>query len=369
MGTHRQTLLDQFTAVEAFLCGEAGVHSDDLMSGTFSLGSQDIEKRAPTGVQDRLRQMMVFHHGGDLKVFHNYTLIAVGIGPGCLEMVISSLPVHLQVRLGNVARSLTLAVTTFFSAAHDALFPSQRPLRGAIEAGILNRVALAVSQEGFQAHINTDVRVRTRSEGMLRVRISLTHDERIPMPISPMHQVNGFGCSLYRAMELDLEEMPHLLGDNQLFAVLMQLAVFSIVSQLDTMPAIWLLEPREAYTRNVLLLGGNKALKRLRETISQHLDGGGRNLLALSLKSSFQVILAWEGTIFLIVRLDRLKHLIIDKASLFQALHEHLGLFPVHVQAILKCSHADILVKPMRNCKGDNSPTWLEASGPLVAFW
>src|SRR5438270_5307975 len=300
MGTHRQTLLDQFTAAEALLCGEAGVHSDDLMSGAFSLGSQDIEKRAPTGVQDRLRQMMVFHHSGDLKVFHHNTLIAFDIGPGCLEMVVSSLPGNLQVRLGNVTSGLALAVTAFFSAAHDALFPSQPTLRAAIEARVLNRVTLAVSQEGFQAHINTDVRMRTRSEGMLRVRIRLTHDERIPMPISPMHQVNGLGCSLYGAMQLDLEQMPQLLGDNQLFLVLMQIAVFSILSQLDTMPAIWLLEPREAYTRDVILPGGNKALKRLRETISQHLHGGGRNMSALSLESSFQVILAGEGTFFLI---------------------------------------------------------------------
>ncbi len=76
------------------------------------------------------------------------------------------------------------------------------------------------------------------------------------MPISPMRQVNGFGCPLYRAMQLDLEEMPQLLGDNQMFFVLMQIAVFSVLSQLNTMPAIWLLEAREAYTWDVILLGG-----------------------------------------------------------------------------------------------------------------
>lgn len=344
MDTHRQTLLDQFTTVEALLCGEAGVHSNDLMSGAFSLGSQDIEKRAPRGVKDAFRQMMVFHHVGDLKVFHNNTLIALGIGLSCLEMVISPLPVNLQVRLGNGASGFALAVTAFCTTAHHALFPSQRALRGAIEAGVLNRVALAVSQEGFQAYINTDVRVRTRREGMVRVRISLTHDERIPMPISPMHQVNGFGGSLYRAMQLDLEEMPQLLGDNQMFLVLMQIAVFSVLSQLDTMPVIWLLEAREAYTRDVILLSGKKALERLRETISQHLHGGGRNMFALSLESTFQVILAWEGAFFLKLCLDSLKHLVIDEASLFQALHEHMGLFPIHEQAILKCSHAAILL-------------------------
>src|SRR5437899_7835282 len=107
MGTYRQTLLDQFATVEALLCGETGVHSDDLMSGAFSLGSKDIEEGTPASVQDGFRQMMVFHHSGDLKVFNDNMMIALGIGLGRLEMVISTLPGNLQVRLGNVTCSFS----------------------------------------------------------------------------------------------------------------------------------------------------------------------------------------------------------------------------------------------------------------------
>src|SRR5713226_5382150 len=101
------------------------------------------------------------------------------------------------------------------------------------------------------------------------------------------------------------------------------------------MPAIWLLEPRKADTGDRLPLGDKKAFERLGETISEHLNGGGRNMDALSLKRSFQVILAWERAGCLILRLDSLKHRVIEGARLFQALHEQMGLVLIWIQAIL----------------------------------
>ena len=97
-------------------------------------------------------------------------------------------------------------------------------------------------------------------------------------------------------------------------------------------------------------------------------------MCALSLESRFQVILAWEGAFFLILSLDGLKHLVIDDARLFQALHEQMGLLLLHEQAILKGSHASILLQPMRNVKGLVPPAGgrqcthlAKASGPLAA--
>src|SRR6266536_5415906 len=136
-------------------------------------------------------------------------------------------------------------------------------------------------------------------------------------------------------MQLDLEAMPDLLGHDEMFFVLMQVHVFAVLSELDGMPTVRLLEPREAYSREALLPGGKKALERRTQTISQHLNGGGRNMCALSLESRFQVILAWEGAFFLILGLDGLKHLVIDDARLFQALHEQIVLLLLHEQAIL----------------------------------
>ena len=82
---------------------------------------------------------------------------------------------------------------------------------------------------------------------------------------------------------------------EEVFLILMQIRIFAVLPQLDGMPAVGLLETREAYTRDAMLLGGKKAFERRTQTISQHLNGGGRNMCALSLESRFQVILAWEG--------------------------------------------------------------------------
>ena len=108
MSTNTQGLLNQCPAVAACLCREAWVHSDHLMSGTCSLGFEDIEKRAPTGVQDALGEMVIFHHGTDSQVFHHNTLKAFSIGLSYLEMVISTLTIDLQMRFCNVLCCLRL---------------------------------------------------------------------------------------------------------------------------------------------------------------------------------------------------------------------------------------------------------------------
>ena len=231
---------------------------------------------------------------------------------------------------------------TFLAAAYLALFAPERLLRGAVIAWVLNGVALTIRQKGLEANVNTDVRMLTRRGKVFRLGFGLTHDEGIPMSIRTQDQMDRFRRTLNGPMQLDLEAMPDLLGHDKVFLILMQIRIFAVLSELDGMPAVWLLEPGEAYSRDALLPGGKKALERRTQTISQHLNSGGRNMCALSLESRFQVILAWEGAFFLELCLDSLEHLVIDQASLFQALHEHMSLFPIHEQAILKCSHADI---------------------------
>jgi len=46
MGTDRQRFLDHLPTLVTLLTGEVGVHSNDLMSSTCSLGSENVEERA-----------------------------------------------------------------------------------------------------------------------------------------------------------------------------------------------------------------------------------------------------------------------------------------------------------------------------------
>ena len=210
---------------------------------------------------------------------------------------------------------------------------------------------------------------------MFRLWDSLTHDESIPLSISPQNQMDRLRSTFYWAMQFDLEEVPQLLGHNEMFLLLMQIAVFPVLPELDRVPAVRFLEARETNTRNAILLGCKKTLKRLRETVGKHLHRRRWDVFTLSFESFFQLILAGECPILLIVCLDRLKHVIVNGARLTQALHEQMGLLLIRIQTILKCSHEDILLETIRIVKrGRCALRWrpfipiAEARGPLAAL-
>jgi hypothetical protein len=183
---------------------------------------------------------------------------------------------------------------------------------------------------------------------MLGVWFSLTDDQCIPMPISPINKVDGLGCALKLAMHLDLfaplareqEKVSQLLGDNEMLLVLMHRDIFAILPKTDRVPPVWCFETRKADSSQSVLFGGKKALEGLGETISEHLySGGGNVLMSMASKSIFQSILTGERALLLILLFDSLQHSIIDMARLNQACHERAGLFLIHVQSVLKCFH------------------------------
>jgi hypothetical protein len=182
-------------------------------------------------------------------------------------------------------------------------------------------------------------------------------------------------------MQLDFEEATKLLGDNEVFVVLMQIAIFAVLSQLDGMPPVRLFEAREADTRNSVLFCHKKPFEGLREAICKHLYRGGWNVFALPFECGFKLIFAWEGSILLILCRDRLKHPIVNDARLSQARHELAGLLCIHEQAVLKGSHAPILLKNIRKIKRQGNtqpqpqirnaflPPWLKPGALKGGFW
>ncbi len=125
MRTHREGLLNKLPTLATGLCGIAGVHSYDLMTSSCSLLFKDFEECSPTGIHDGFRQVMIFQHVRDLKVFDHDTVIPFSIGLSTFEMVITPLTIDFQVRLGDVLSSLTLALTPFLTTRKRALFTSQ----------------------------------------------------------------------------------------------------------------------------------------------------------------------------------------------------------------------------------------------------
>ena len=351
MSTNTQGLLNKLPAMTACLCREARVDSYHLMTGTFSLVTQDSEKCAPTGVHDALREMVVFHHVRDLKSFNRNHLIAFGIGLGCLEMVIAPLSVDLQMRLRRTTSSLAAAVTALLAPRYCALFAPKRPLRDTIEAWVLTSVPLAVSEKRFETYVNADIRMIAVRRVMLIVGLNLTDNKGVPVSISAQNKMCGFGRPLYRAVHLDLEGFADLRRDYQMLFVLMYIGIFAVLPELDTMPAVRLLETREPDIGDTMLFRSEEALQGLTEPIGQHLYRCRWHMRALTFECRLKIVLAGECLFLLILCLDRLKHGVIDATRFNQARHELAILFLIHEKPVFKCSHGYILPQAIRKNK------------------
>ncbi len=238
MRANRERLLHKLPTVAACLRGIAGVHSDDLMSSTCSLGFKDVEELAPARVHDGLGKVMVLHQSGDLKVFHRDMVIGLCVLLGDFEMVIVALALDLQMRLGGALGGFAAAITALLAAAHRTLFASERSLRCPIIAWIVYGMPFGVGQEGLQPNVNADIGMLARTGKVFCWWFGLADEKGVPMPISPQDKMYRFRSALYRAMQLDFEEMPDLLGHDEMFLVLMQVHVFAILSQLDGMPVV-----------------------------------------------------------------------------------------------------------------------------------
>ncbi len=344
MGSYRQRFLHNLSTLVAFLRGETRVHSDDLMSSTLSLNFKDSEERAPRSVHDGFCQGMILYHVENTQLLNGDDLIAFGILLGRLIVKVSALAFDLEMSFRRIPGGDPLTVTPFLTSAELALLSAERLLRGAIETGVLHRVAFAIGEEGLQAHINPDVRMLTRAWLVRSQWLGLTDNQSVPMAIGTMHEVNRLRSSFDGTMQFDLEEVPQFLGNNEVFLVFMQIHIFAILTQLDTMPTVWRLPAGKAHIGKAQLFRREEAFEGLGETIRQHLYRGRWHMLtATAFELRGQIVLAWERAILLILLLQGLKHLIIQEARLTQTLHQQAGLFFIHQQAILKRSHADIL--------------------------
>ena len=278
MSTNRKGLLNKFSTVATCLCGEAWIHSNDLMTSSRNLVFKDVKELTPRCIQDGFRQMVILDHVGNSKVFYRNMLIVFSILFSRLEMMVTALTLDLQMGLGCATSSFPASMTALLTPGQLALLAPQGFLGGAIEARVLYRVAFAVSEKGRETNVNADSRMMAVIWHMLGLWLRLTDDERVPVSICPMHKVHGLGRALDRTVQLDLEKMSHRLGHNEVFLVLMQIAVFAVLSQLERVPPVRLLEPRKADTRNVIGFRGKKSLEGLTEPVCKHLYGCGGNM-------------------------------------------------------------------------------------------
>ncbi len=125
MGPDTQTLLYECATLVACLCGEARIHSNHLMSGTCSLGFKDSEKRAPGGIHDGFREVVVLDHVENAQILNGNVMVLLGILSGNFEMMISTLATDLQVRFCHIASSFPPSLGAFLASRKLTLFAPQ----------------------------------------------------------------------------------------------------------------------------------------------------------------------------------------------------------------------------------------------------
>ncbi len=349
MRTNTEGLLNKLPTVTACLCGIAGVHSHDLMTSSCSLLFKNVEECAPTGIQNGFRQVMVLDHIRDGKVLNRNALVAESIGLSCLEVMVSTLAVDLQVRLGDITRCLAETVAFLLASGELALLASQSLLRGAIEAWISNGVPFTIRQEGLETHIDADIRMRASTWEVFILWLSLTDDERVPVTVRTQNKMYCLRGSHDLAVQLDLERLAYLSRHDEMLLVLMQIDIFAVLPQLDGVPPVRFLEAGEAALLTQFF-HGKEAFQSFGEPVSQHLYRGGWYVFfALPLELCFQFVLVRKSTRFFIFLLGYRTHLIIDTTRLSQTGDKFGMLSLIDEKAILKGSHERILLQPTRN--------------------
>src|SRR2546427_8622589 len=167
-------------------------------------------------------------------------------------------------------------------------------------------------------------------------RFGFAHDQRIPVPICTMYEMYGLGRALDRTVQLDLEKMSHLLGHNEVFLVLMQIAVFAILPQLERVPAVRLLEARKADIGNTQLFSSQKAFEGLGEPICQHLYGRGGGGFPLPLHNELSSIY-WGGSVPLFALcFFSFLHLLFENMGFGPTKHQKRSMFSIFVGTVLK---------------------------------
>ncbi len=341
MRTDAQGLLDDLTTPIAFLRGIARVHSDHLMSSTCSLGFEDIEERAPRGIHDAFCEMVVLDHAVNVQLLNGNMLIGLGILPGNLIVKVPALPLDLEVSLCGAPCSFPSPRAPLVPTGYGALLTPKRLLLLAVVVRIVDCTSFGVRQEGLQPNIDPNSRVLTHHCSMLCMRLNLTDNQGIPMPIGSMHEVSRLRCPFKRMMQFDFDRTTQFLGDDKMLPTRGKLEVHFMLSELNGVPSIRLFEPGEPYIRNAQLTGSKKALEGLTQAIREHLDRGSRHVFPSATgKLLVQIVLRQERAILLILCLECCKHLIVELSRLAQACHEQTRLLLSRVEAVFKRFHA-----------------------------
>ena len=109
---------------------------------------------------------MIVCHVEGRKLLNSNHLITLSILLRSLMVEVPALTGNLQMGLCATEGGLTAAVASLLATAQLTLLASQGFLRCAIATRVLDRVALALGEKGFQPDIDADIMVRSLRWGV-----------------------------------------------------------------------------------------------------------------------------------------------------------------------------------------------------------
>jgi hypothetical protein len=165
--SHRQRHPALMTTSRASRRCPVGIHHLDLSASLFRFVNDDGNELRPTGVMNTFRQMMVLDHPFDIQIFEFDDTIFLGKFVCLFEMMISTLPSHVLMPLGQQANGFLSSPAPSFAARNSSLRCLQFALCLTMILRIRNLIVIRQMGKSLEAHINPNRYIRSKNNSFL----------------------------------------------------------------------------------------------------------------------------------------------------------------------------------------------------------
>lgn len=312
MNPNRESLSDHLAAIGTSLRGKAGQYLYNLATSFFRFVAKDRDKTRPTRVGDTFCETRIPYQILYVEVLHSDESVPVDVPAGSFVEEISPLTGAFEVpRRGDSCGFLT-SIGAFLPTARLTLRFAQAFLALLVVAWVIDRSAFGVGKKGLQAQIHANGRTVLER----RFRSQIAHDERIPVAVSPAHEIDRLRSTLDRTMLFYLDASTKLLRDLEPFGLLLQKHVvsFAVLPEMDGVPAI---ASFKAWETNLLpmFLTIKESPDGDVQAITERLDRGLRDVFATAaLESASEIVPTQRIAALRVVALDQFEHLVVNTA-------------------------------------------------------
>jgi hypothetical protein len=199
---------------------------------------------------------------------------------------------------------------------------------------VFDRLAFGIGKKNFQAQINTN------TGAVLEGRLSseVADDERVPVVVSPTHEVSRFRSTFGGAVLFYLDASTELLGDSESLSFTIQEHIMSlaVLPEMDGVPAIAGFEAREADLL-LQLLAVEESPQGFIKTTTERLDCGLGDVFATAAPKLTRKIIPTERFAALCVMVfNQFEHLIVNTARFGETGEEQFLLCTVWVKTVFE---------------------------------